>query len=112
DIDVVGPGSGILAPLPAGQQMPGMRADVIDRLVLRQQLDGPVDAARHDYLLAAALINLEPRFSAKPHAALALSTSAGARSDSGNGGEHDRRGFCPSRVSRRNRLAGGPSRRS
>ena len=36
DIDVVGPGAGILAALRVGQHMAGMGADVIDRLVLRQ----------------------------------------------------------------------------
>ncbi len=47
DIDVVGPGGGVLPPLRARQQMPAMGARVIDRLALRQQFDGAVDAAGH-----------------------------------------------------------------
>ena len=47
DIDVVGPGAGILATLRVGQHVAGVRAVVVDRLVLRQQFDGPVDASRH-----------------------------------------------------------------
>ena len=48
DIDVIGPGVGVVAPLRAGQHMPAMAADVVDRLVLRQQLDRPVDPLSHD----------------------------------------------------------------
>src|SRR5205085_8844053 len=51
NIDVVGPGAGVLAALRPGQHLAGMGADVIDRLVLRQEFDGAVDAARHDRLL-------------------------------------------------------------
>ena len=47
DIDVIGPGAGILAALGAAQHMPGMGAEVIDRLVLCQELDRAVDAACH-----------------------------------------------------------------
>src|SRR5712691_7659965 len=47
DIDVVGPGAGILAALGAAQHMAGMGAEVIDRLVLRQELDRAVDTACH-----------------------------------------------------------------
>src|SRR5258708_640410 len=54
DIDVIGPGAGILAALRAAQHMAGMGAEVIDRLVLRQQLDGAVDAAAHTRLLLFA----------------------------------------------------------
>ncbi len=43
DIDVIGPGGGILAALRAGQYMPAMTADIINRLALRQQLDRPID---------------------------------------------------------------------
>src|SRR5260370_28939464 len=48
DIDVIGPGAGVLAALGATQDMAGMGAEVIDRLVLRQELDRPVDAACHE----------------------------------------------------------------
>src|SRR6266568_3330365 len=47
DIDVVGPGAGILAALGTAEEMAGMGAEVIDRLVLRQELDRAVDTARH-----------------------------------------------------------------
>src|SRR6266571_7576242 len=50
DIDVVGPGLGILAALGAAQHMAGMGAEVIDRLVLRQELDRAVDAACNRWL--------------------------------------------------------------
>src|SRR5580700_9671487 len=48
DVDVVGPGAGIFAALRSRQHMAGMGADVIDRLVLRQEFDRSVDPARHD----------------------------------------------------------------
>jgi hypothetical protein len=51
DVDVVGPGARVLPALRAGQHMPRMAADIIDRLVLCQELDGSVDPARHDPLL-------------------------------------------------------------
>src|SRR5437764_9991289 len=51
DIDIIGPGAGVLAALRSGQHMPAMAADIIDRLVLRQELDGSVDPAGHDPLL-------------------------------------------------------------
>ncbi len=51
DIDVVGPGVRVFASLRLGQDMPGMGADIVDRLVLRQQLDRPVDAC-HGSLLS------------------------------------------------------------
>ncbi len=47
DIDVVGPGTMILAPLRMRQHMPGMVADVVDCLVRRQKLDRAVDAGCH-----------------------------------------------------------------
>ena len=56
DIDVVGPGGGVLMPLRAGQYMPAMAADIIDRLALRQQFDRPVDPLRHRRLLAFAVV--------------------------------------------------------
>ncbi len=47
DIDVVGPGAGIFAPLRAVQPIATMTAEIVDRLVLRQQLDGAIDRVRH-----------------------------------------------------------------
>src|SRR5216683_986837 len=55
DVDIVGPGMRVLAPLCAGQYMAAMTAGVVDRLVARQQFDGAVDAVRHDRLLDAGL---------------------------------------------------------
>ncbi len=49
DIDIIGPGQGILSPLRARQHMAAMAADVINRLILRQQLDCPVDALGHNH---------------------------------------------------------------
>ena len=49
DIDVVGPGAGILDALRMGQHVAGMRAGVVDRLVRREQLDGAVDARCHQF---------------------------------------------------------------
>ena len=51
DIDIVGPGAGVLAALGAGQHMPAMAAGVIDRLACGQQLDRPVDPFPHRRLL-------------------------------------------------------------
>ena len=51
DIDVVGPGLGVLAALLVGQHVAGMRAVVVDRLVGFQQLDGAVDALGHGRFL-------------------------------------------------------------
>ena len=48
DIDVVGPGAGIVAALRVGQHVAAMRAVVVDRLILRQQFDGAVDAVGHN----------------------------------------------------------------
>src|SRR5204863_381907 len=84
DIDVIGPGAGILAALRAGQHMPAMGADVIDRLVLRQELDRAVDAARHDRLLLLIYDRTVHR----------------------EGGEHERGArICPPRIPGRDRLA-------
>jgi hypothetical protein len=47
DIDVVGPGLGVLSALLVGQHVAGMRAVVVDRLTGFQELDGAVDAFRH-----------------------------------------------------------------
>ena len=44
DVDVVCPGMGILPALLMRQHMPGMPAGVVDRLVLRQQVDRPIHA--------------------------------------------------------------------
>ena len=43
DVDVVGPGSGVRDALLAGEDVPGVAADVVDRLVLLQKLYGSVD---------------------------------------------------------------------
>src|SRR5260370_16825396 len=51
DIDVVGPGLGVLATLLVGQNVAGMRAVVVDRLIGFQQLDGAVDALGHGRFL-------------------------------------------------------------
>jgi hypothetical protein len=82
DIDVVGPGAGIRAALRAGQHMAGMGADVIDCLVLRQQLDRAVDAARHD----SRLLYLQYAVLACPHPNLPRSRGRG---NCGRGGEHE-----------------------
>jgi hypothetical protein len=51
DIDVVRPGVRVFTSLGIGQRVSAVPADVVNRLVLRQQLDGSVDRARHDHLL-------------------------------------------------------------
>jgi hypothetical protein len=53
DIDIVGPAMGVLLARSVGQRVAGVAAAVIYRLVLRQQLDGSVDAVYHDRLLSA-----------------------------------------------------------
>jgi hypothetical protein len=55
DIDVVGPGVRVLAALCASQDVPTVAAGVIDRLVLRQKLDCPIDTPVHVALLTAGL---------------------------------------------------------
>ena len=55
DIDVVGPGAGIGPALRPGQHMPGMRPDVVDRLVLPEQFDRAVDPACHGVFLRELL---------------------------------------------------------
>ena len=47
DIDVIGPGAGVVAPLLMGQHVAAMLAVVINRLPLLQQFDGSVDTVRH-----------------------------------------------------------------
>ena len=47
DIDVVGPGMGVLAALRKAQHVTRVLADVVDGLVLRQKLHGTIDAGRH-----------------------------------------------------------------
>jgi len=47
DIDVVGPGGGVGQALRMGEHVAGMRADIVDRLALRQEFDRAVDAAGH-----------------------------------------------------------------
>ena len=47
DIDVIGPGARIVLALRVGQHVAAMRADVVDRLILRQQFDRAVDAVGH-----------------------------------------------------------------
>ncbi len=54
DIDVIGPGAGVLAALRAGQHVPAVTADVVDRLTLGQQLDCPIDPLGHCHLLTHA----------------------------------------------------------
>ena len=43
DVDVVRPGAGIVLALRIGQHMAAVRADIVDRLVLRPQFDRAVD---------------------------------------------------------------------
>lgn len=54
DIDIIGPGASVFAALCAGQHMPAVTADVVDRLTLGQQLDRPIDPLGHCHLLTHA----------------------------------------------------------
>jgi hypothetical protein len=47
-VDIIGPGAGVEFALFIGENMAGVAAHVIDRLVLRQQFDGAIDAWWHE----------------------------------------------------------------
>ena len=49
DIDVIRPDMRVFAALRIGQHVAAMAAGVVDRLILLQQLDSPVDALRHGF---------------------------------------------------------------
>ena len=51
DVDVVGPGMGVLAALRKAQHVTRVLADVVDGLVLRQKLHGTIDTGRHLFVI-------------------------------------------------------------